>query len=494
MKTAPLARSFSFISILIAFSRITGMIRDIFYARYLGAKAYSDAFFIAVMVPNLFRNLFGEGALSGAYMPVAQSEMNKHGEESLRRFFGYSLANLLAILTGFCALSILIVTTYQAFNGGLAISLLKFTLPYLIFICAAALCQANLNIKEHFFIPTVSSALFNILIIFCLIGGAPYYSGENFICFLAIAVPIIGLIQLLIHFVPLKINGITPIFVKKYDKQVIKEFLTLFFPSLFALSIVQINEFADTLVATWIIPHDGAVSHIYYANRLMQLPYALFGVSIATAVFPRLIRFYSVGDSANFTKSSEDAFTITAFWVLPASVGLFVAARPVVDLLFLRGEFSAASAKITSTLVMIYALGLPLVCFNYILTRMFYAMKDTKSPFKISVVSTICNFILNIILAMNFYENGIALATSVCALGNCAAYLYLLKGRARVITYSAAKEVFFTFIISVCSGATAYYCLGKFHVIAVILIASGAYLGLSFQFNRKAFVRAVKIV
>lgn len=471
-----------------ALSRVLGMVRDILYAAYLGARELSDAFFIALIIPNLFRNLFGEGALSTAYVPIAQDEAVKKGEGAMRRFFGFTLFTLFIILTTITIICISVFTIILSFYDDATLSLLRITFPYMIFICMAAICQATLNIKEHFLVPALSPVLFNALIIAGLFAGNHYFPDNELIIFLSILVPVIGLIQLLVHLIPLIRKKVLPRFTMSYDSKVVGEFLRIFFPTLLALAVVQVNELMDTIIAKLVIPHDGAVSHIYYANRLIQLPYALFGVSVAVVAFPRLARFFSQNETGQFKKSAREAITIMLFWTIPASAGLLACSREIIELLFFRGEFGMRSLFITSSIVQIYSVGLPLICLNYLLIRTLYSIKDMKTPFVVSICSACVNFVLNAILAYYFYEDGIAYATVATAVFNCALYVLALLRKGvidkDVIPSGAIIKIV---VFSLISALLALNIVGHLNIFIVVSLTFIVYMLLSFLFNREAF-------
>lgn len=394
-------------------SRVLGMARDILCAYHFGASRMWDAFVIAFIIPNLFRRLFGEGALTAAFVPVFIERLEKEGKPAATRLLGSLLSSVSLILLGLVLLGVGVTLLLPHLSDSTKIAdicrFLRVMLPYLFLICTTAILGSALNSLGHFFAPAFAPVILNALWISGLLVIAPEIE------VLVWTVLIAGVLQLLLQVPPLLSRGINP--VPRFDRNDpgLREIWTLFLPVVFGLALVQINEVADNLIAEFLVEGDGAVSALYYGNRLMQLPLAVIGTALATALFPRMSAQAASGDPRAFADSVGKALRWCLFLAIPASVGLAVLAVPIIHLLFEHGKFGALETERTRWVLVSFAVGIAAYSANQIFVRAFYARKETRVPVLVSAWMVFANLTLNLILVWPLREAGLALSTAATA-------------------------------------------------------------------------------
>ena len=317
-------------------SRVFGYIRDaaifIFISNSSGAL---DAFFVAFRIPNFFRRIFGEGALSTAYIPVLSDFKNNKEKEDVQEFINESISTLTFILIIISVIGVLIapILIYliapgfinsEYSQGELAGSLLKITFPYMFFICLTAVFSSILNTYDSFAIPALTPALLNIVLIISVIFISPYFKEPVFA--LAWGVLIAGIVQLIFQFYPLVKLGLFPKIKFKYNNKHpgIKKIKELMLPVIFGSSVTQINLVFDTIIASFLIT--GSISWLYMSDRFIELPLALFGISIATVLLPKLSEYYNKSDDKSYNATLNWGLKIGIIISLPTSIGLILLA------------------------------------------------------------------------------------------------------------------------------------------------------------------------
>ena len=404
-------------------SRILGFVRDILLARVLGAGMLADAFFVAFKLPNFFRRMFAEGTLTVALVPVL-SDQRQSGEAAAHSFLNALATLLLLILTLFTLLGIVLMPWLlylfapgfadEADRWTMALQLARWMFPYLAMISLAALAWAVLNTYKHFAVPAASPALLNVAIIFAAVVLAPSF--ENPAIALAIGVLLGGALQLMIQFPALKRIGWVPRISFDFRQPAIIETLQLFGPAVLAIAAVQINILVGTILATLL--DTGAVSYLYYSDRIVQLPLALFGIAMSTALLPALSGHFSRGDRKQALDDLRAGFAWLSWITMPAVAGALYLAEPIVVTLFERGAFSHADAIATAQTLQAYAIGLIAFCWVKLLAAACYAQKDAKAPMRYAALSVAVNIALAVILMQFYAYVGLALATSLAAFVN----------------------------------------------------------------------------
>ncbi|MDQ6999504.1 MAG: murein biosynthesis integral membrane protein MurJ [Mariprofundus sp.] len=404
-------------------SRVLGFVRDILIARVLGAGPLADAFFVAFKLPNFFRRMFAEGTLTVALVPVL-SDQREQGEAQAHDFLNALATLLLIALLGFTLLGMMAMPwllyvfapgfSDEADRWAMSLELARLMFPYLAMISLAALSWAVLNTYKHFAVPAASPALLNVAIIAAALLLAPSF--DNPARALAIGVLVGGFLQLAIQFPALKRIGWLPRFNFDFKQPAILETLTLFGPAVLAIAAVQINILVGTILATLL--DAGAVSYLYYSDRIVQLPLALFGIAMSTALLPTLSSHLSKGNRLAAAEDLRAGLAWLTWITLPAMLGALYLAEPIVVTLFERGAFSHVDSVATAHTLQAYAVGLIAFCWIKLFASACYARKDAKAPMRYAAISVAVNIVLAVILMQFWAYVGLALATSLAAFVN----------------------------------------------------------------------------
>ncbi|WP_428466331.1 murein biosynthesis integral membrane protein MurJ [Photobacterium minamisatsumaniensis] len=459
-----LLRSGLIVSTMTLVSRVLGLVRDVVVANLMGAGAAADVFFFANKIPNFLRRLFAEGAFSQAFVPVL-TEYHASGDiDKTRQLIARASGTLGVIVTIVTFLGVLgsgVVTALFGagwfidwLNGGpaapkfeLASLLLKITFPYLWFITFVALSGAILNTLGKFAVSSFTPVFLNVAIIGCAWFLAPNLAQPEI--GLAIGVFLGGFIQFLFQLPFLYKEGML---VKPQwgwrDPGVVK-IRTLMIPALFGVSVSQINLLFDTFIASFLTT--GSISWLYYADRLLEFPLGLFGIAIATVILPALSRKHVDQNPEQFSQTMDWGVRMVLLLGVPAMLGLMVLAKPMLMVLFMRGEFSAFDVEQASLSLLAYASGLLNFMMIKVLAPGYYARQDTKTPVRYGIIAMITNMVFNAIFAYFYGYIGLAMATALSALVN-AALLY--RGLHRGGIYRISKETL-VFVVKLVIAGTA---------------------------------------
>ena len=405
-------------------SRVLGLARDAVMAAVFGASPAADAFFVAFRIPNLMRQLFGEGALAASFVPVYTDTLEKRGREQAVRFSSDLFSSLVFFLTAIAAVGVLFapwvvrIIAYGFTPGSetfeLTVVLTRWMLPYMVFICAAALGMGVLNSHGHFMAPALAPALLNISIILAALFVAPQLQVP--VIALAWGVLAGGVMQLLLLGPFLASRGVMPRLAFPTLSPEIRRILIMMGPAVLGVAVYQVNIVVDTLLASFLTT--GSITYLWYGNRLMQFPLGVFGIALATAALPTLSAQIAEGRRDDFSRTVSFSLGTTAFIGLPAALGLIALKVPIIATLFGRGAFSNADVEGAATALLFYSVGLPLFIGIKILGRAFFALENTKTPFKAAGVALVVNIGLNLLLMGPMGHGGLALATSLASLIN----------------------------------------------------------------------------
>lgn len=419
------------VSISVLGSRVLGLLRDAMTAAFLGVSVASNAFIFAFMVPNLFRRLFGEGALTSAFVPVLSDHTEGGDDARAFRFVNQVLMRLAVLTVGVSLLlavlffvAAMVIGNVWSENGtwsppiaqqwhfGSLMSILM--LPYLPMICLTAILGAVLNVRDRFAVPALSNVLLNVAMITALLVGglAMKLSPEDLAVLLAVGVLAGGCLQLLSALIALWREGWRP----KIERGPIDggdELMRLFIPGLWGAAILQVNTFVSRLLAFGL--NETATTTLNYAHRMIELPMGIFAVAIATVIFPQMSRMVAAGDRAGLVESYGHGLRMTLALTAPAAVGLIVLNRPIIRMLFEWGRFNAGDVALTGPLLMILAIGVPLFAINAFMTRAFHAFKDTRTPVAYAGVCFLVNLVASVGLMFSLEAKGLALANVVSA-------------------------------------------------------------------------------
>ncbi len=445
----PAARPTSFISgarvvaALTLASRVLGLVRDMVCSRVFGVGPIWSSFALAFLLPNLLRRLFGEGALSAAFIPL-YAELLETDPPAARRFARLVLLSIMVVLllltlAGEALLALLLLTP-AAETGGLAIRLAMLMLPYMPLICAVALLGGMLQTHGSF-APTAGSP---IVLNVCIITAA--LALLNSIWAVAVSVLIAGVLQVAWSAWALRrvIEWRGPLAGAGAH---LRKMLRFAGPMLLGLGALQFSTFLDGLIAgypvtfgptlpEWLPGWLGGLAYpldeasnavLYYGQRLYQFPLGVFGIAIATAIYPSLSRLAS--NRPAFTDTLQRGLRLSLFIALPASVGLLVVARPLAATLFLGGRFDIEGVQRVGAVLAAYSTAVWAYSVNHLLTRAYYAHGDSRTPVRISVSFVALNLLLNLILIWVWGEIGLAVATAACAILQTCALLFVLDRR-----------------------------------------------------------------
>jgi len=448
-------------------SRILGLVREQVMAYLFGAGSATDAFNVAFRIPNLVRDLFAEGAMSAAFVPTFTSRLTHAGKADAWRL-GRQVITALLLVTGVLVLIGIVAAEpiVRLFAGRFAevpgkleltVRLARIMLPFLTLVAVAAAMMGMLNSLRHFFLPALSPAMFNVGWIVCALTLTPLMPrfGLDPVMALAIGVLVGGVGQVALQWPPLRREGFRYRPMLDPADPALRDVLRLMGPGVMGLAAVEVNLVVNTILATG--EGDAAVSYLSYAFRLMYLPIGLFGVSVAMAAIPEISRHAARDDLAGMRVTVSKGLRLMLMLTVPATFGLIVLATPIIALLFEYGRFNATATAATAGALAFYAPGLLGYSAVKIAVPSFYALKDSRTPVLVSVLSMIINLALNLTLVRILSYRGLALGTGLAAIVNAAVLLWLLRGRlggleGRRVAIAAAKIV----IASAVMAAAAY--------------------------------------
>lgn len=424
-----IARAVGVLSSATALSRILGLVRDVVTAAYFGAGGAMDAFFVAFRLPNTLRRLFAEGSLTVAFVPVFVHALEEEGTERAHTLGRRALTLLGAVLAVVSVVGVLgapwlVRVTAWGFTQDpekfdLTVRLTRIVFPFIALVGLTALAGGMLNAWGVFSYPALAPVVLNACMIAAVVAFAP--AADPPILALAWGVLVGGILQLALQGVPLRQWGFRFRIDVRWKDPAIGRILRLMGPTVFGVAVYQVNILISTFLASWL--PDGSVSYLYYAERLFQLPLGVFAVSFGTASLPSLSRLAVAGRNEEFVGTVAEALRMTAFVVLPASVGLCLLARPILTVLLQRGAFDAAMVDATARALFYYSLALLPVAWVRVLAPAFYALQDTQTPVKAAFWSLWVNVVASLVLMGPMAHAGLALATSVSSAFNLA-YLW----------------------------------------------------------------------
>lgn len=438
-------------------SRITGFVRDMILASCLGAGMASDAFFVSFKLPNLFRSLFAEGAFTSAFVPIFSQKLVGEGKKK-SLFFASQAVSILCFFLFLFVLCFEIFMPYvvrvlaPGFLGDagkieLATTLCRITFPFLLFVSVVSFQAGILNSFEKFAAPATAPIILNLTMIASAFVVVPFMKTPAY--GFAAAITTAGILEVLwLRYALRKIDvRITPYLnIKKImAKDEIKTLFKRIGPGVVGAGIYQINMVVDTILVSLV--GTGAISWLYYANRLQQLPLGVVGAAISVALLPILSKQLKAQNVVESRQTQDKAVEYAALLSVPAAVLMIVLARPMINILFEHGRFGATDTYKTAYALIAYAVGLPCYVFVKALMPNFFARGDTVTPVKFSAVVFGVNFVFNLILMVPFGHIGIAVSTTIAAFVSLFQYVYGLKKRgfwsfSKALTIRVIKIIF----------------------------------------------------
>ncbi len=418
-------RTFSLLTLV---SRLTGLGRDAVLSRFFGATYVMDAFFFAFIVPNLFRRLFGEGVVAAAFLrPYAQLE--RSDPATARKLATLTIAVLLAVLGGvtLAGEAVLIVISARSDHEHLVVRLTMIMLPFMPLVCVVAILGAMLQVHGRFGPSASVPIVLNLCLIGTAAGLAPVFGPDavGHVTAVAVAVLVAGVLQVAWMLWALRDRPWIDRDVAAARKPM-REVVRHAGPMILGLGVLQLNAFLDGLIASYpttIGPtilgaeyplREGAMAAVTFAQRLYQFPLGVFGIAVATAIFPALAR--QAGDDEHFTDIVRRGLRLVVFVGVPASAGLMMVGPTLVGVIYEGGQFGAADARRVTSVLYGYASGVWAYSMIHVLTRAYYAKRDAKTPVVIALYMVALNFGLNCTLIWTpLREAGLAWSTAACA-------------------------------------------------------------------------------
>lgn len=428
------------VTLITFFSRITGYFRDKVLAYFLGASLFSDAFFVAFRIPNMFRGLLAEGALHASFIPIF-SEIKREKKEEILRFLS-QVFYVLAFVSGcvvilgviFSPLIVkLMAKEFELVEGkfNLTVFLNRIMFPYLFFISLAGLMQGILNVYSKFYLSASTPIFLNFSII--LLGIALLKIGMKPVYSFSIGVLIGGFLQFYTQYLEVKKIGIKFYLPKSLISPEIKMLFYKILPGVFALGINEVNQIIGTRFAA--ISGDKSVSYLYYSFRLIHLIYGGVIISLFTLLLPALSE--DINDKEKFTKKLKEGMEITNFITIPSIIGLSFLSNQIITILFLGGKFRAEDSQETSFCLIAYSFSLLPYAYSKILTSAFFAKKDTKTPAFSSLISLFSFTVFCFLLTYKYRHVGIAISNSISAFFQ---FFYLLIFSKKIVPEFNLKE------------------------------------------------------
>ena len=428
------------VSVMTGFSRVFGLVREMLMAHFFGTSTLQSAFVIAFRIPNLFRRLFGEGALGAAFIPVFADIEQTQGQAAAQRFFARILGLLVCILGFLVGLGILATFGVEQVCEPTsrwveAMPLMRIMLPYALLICVAAIVSAVLNVHDRFAISSLTPVVLNIVWIIALLGICPFLPTEGYwrigtICW---GILLAGVVQILFQLPELKRIGFQfhLIFTGWRNSEAIRKVLLQMGPASLGIALAQINICVDGWLAFYGASWAPAV--LEYADRIIYLPLGLFGTAFATVLLPTYARQVAAQQPEEIMATLESSLKTLAVIMAPMVLGLIALAEPIVALIYQRGAFTDESVCWTARAIIAYAPGLLAFSAAKTVIPIFYAFKDLKTPVYVASWCILGNFLMNLASVLFLPEGwrhvGIASSTCINSLVNTIILLWILKAR-----------------------------------------------------------------
>jgi len=501
-ESSKVARSASVVGIAVLLSRVLGLVRELIFAAFFGAGAVFDAFVTAFRIPNLFRDLFAEGALSAAFVKTFSQKLERDGEKDAWRLASLVITFLLLVVGAVTLLGVLaapwivdaIAPGFDAEKKDLSVHMTRIMFPFLMMVTLSAVAMGILNTRGKFGVPALASSFFNIG---SIVGGLlvgwlvePAFMEEaaravftdasmprdgaaamRAIVGMAVGVMAGGACQFLMQVPSLVKTGFRFTPSVAFRDPGLRDVLVLMGPAVLGIAAVQINVFVNTNFASRL--EDGAVSWLNYAFRLMQFPIGIFGVAIATATLPSIARSAARQNPREFGETLTASLRLALFLTIPSAIGLIVLGVPIIALVYERGSFTAGDSLETAGALAYYAIGLIGYSLIKILAPAFYALDDARTPARVSVLSIVTNIVLCWLLVGPLGHRGLALSTATVATANALLLLFLLKGKGAQIPIRSLA--FATLRIGIASGVLAVTCWFAMGQLSAVF--SGEHLG-----------------
>ena len=420
-------------------SRITGLVRDGAISRMFGTGIFASAFYFAFQIPNLFRRLFGEGALAAAFLP-SYSTLQAKDPQLAKALATLTISKLFLLLGGVVIVGELVLWLIlsQQTTPSQSLQLLMVMLPYMPLVCAVAIFAAMLHVHDRFGPPAAAPIILNGLMIGALFGFAQVFDNSlHHLMMIGVAVVVAGVIQIMWSMHALRRIGWYTSDTSA-AKSEMRTMMRRTIPMILALGTLQINTLLDGLIASWPtvfgssffgleypLP-EGAMGSLSWAQRLYQFPLGVFGIAVATAIYPLLAK--QANNVTEFATTIRRGLRLVVFVGLPASAGLILVRDPLAATVFQGGSFTSSDALIVGSILLGYAPAVWAYSMLHVLTKAFYAKDDAMTPVKVAILVVVLNFILNITLIWTpLGTSALAWSTSICAVLQVSILMVLIR-------------------------------------------------------------------
>jgi putative peptidoglycan lipid II flippase len=450
-------------------SRIAGLARDSSFAWLIGAglTAAPDAFYVAFRIPNFLRRVFGEGALSQAFIPVF-AEYRARSQDDAKQFVDHvagvlSVALFVVTLVGVIAAPLLILVLAPGFAADahkyeLTVTMLRIVFPFIFFISLVALAAGILNTYGRFGAAAFTPVLMNLCLIAAAVWVAPRL--DEPVIGLAWGVFAAGVVQLLFQIPFLRRIGMLPRPRFSFRDEGVRRVMRLMVPGIFGVSVAQINLVVNMVLASFLVT--GSVSWLYFADRIMEFPVGVFGVALSTVILPQLAHTHVNATREDFSHLLDMGLRWALIISVPASVALMLLAGPASATLFHFGRFGDDDVRMTASALVVFSAGLIPFILIRILAPGFYARQDTKTPMRVGIYALVVNIIMCLLLIFPLKHVGLAAATSIAAFVN-AGWLYRLLRQQGIYLPAPGWGTFFARIAfaTTAMGALLYWGSGE---------------------------------
>ena len=498
-----LTKSTIIVSAGIMASRVLGFVRDILFAKFFGTGNAIQAFLMAFTIPNALRELAAEGAVNSTLVPVLTDYNVKKGKDEFWRlanvvFNLFLVVLLVVVIAGVIISPILIRIIAPGFvkdpdKFALTVRFTRILFPYILLIGLATICMGILNTLKHFVSPALGGVVFNLAVV----GGMLVFYPHVTIMHVVFAVLVGGLLQFVVQLLPVLKRGPFLNWKAGFRHEGAAKIGKLLLPRLVGSGIYEINVIVDRMLGSLeFVTGKGAVAALYFGNRLFQLPLAIFGISLATTALPTMSSHVAEKNMEKLKDTISFSLRAMLFLTVPAAVGLMVLSKPIIKVLFERGQFDQYATAVTSGVLLCYSIGLVAYGSTRILVSVFYSMHDTFTPVRVSFYALLYNITLNLILMWPLKAAGLALATSISGFINFGSLFIRLRKK---IGQFREKEILESFIrILGASLVMGFITLGlmlaitwdngirdAFNLVFLIIMSIAAYVISSFAFRVK---------
>ncbi len=444
-------------------SRLLGMVRESVYANFMGNSMVASAFTLAFQVPNLFRRLLGEGALTAAFIPLFKQKEKRDGEQEMWRTANAVISGLVVAagvvsVLAMVGITIALNTMVLEEHTRLMLRLMRVMFPYVLLVCLAAVLIGMANARGHFFVPSLGAALLNVVMIASVLWLAPRMGivKNEQIFGLAIGVLLAGLAQALFQIPSLRREGYRYSWESPWQDPAVREVVRKMIPGSIGVAAFQINVLLTQGFSFWFEPT--IVSTFNYAVRLMELPQGLFGISLATYLLPTLSGLAAEKKYPEFKETLQTGLSHLAFANLFAAAISLALAGPIVRLVFERGAFGPSATHRVAVSLMCLAPGLLMFSMNNILARAFFALQDIRTPMRISVFCLTINLVFAFFLVQRLGEAGLGIANTASAAFNSILLVYALHRKLKTLALAPFNRALMALIpAALVAGGIAWY-------------------------------------